>query len=106
MTRQTSLHIVASLFLAATVAHAQANWPQWRGPTGTGAAASDAAPPSEWSETKNVKWKVKLPGSGSSTPIVWEDKIFIQTAVPAGGTAAAAAAPTEAVPPPERRGEG
>ena len=96
MTRQTSLFIVASLFFAVTIARAQVNWPQWRGPARTGAAAPDAAPPSEWSESKNVKWKVKLPGSGSSTPIVWEDKIFIQTAVPAADKPAAAAAAGDA----------
>jgi outer membrane protein assembly factor BamB len=69
----------------AAVAAAGANdWPQWRGPTGTGSAAADAAPPTTWGETKNVKWKVKLPGEGSSTPIVWGDKVFIQAAIPTG----------------------
>lgn len=70
------------------------DWPQWRGPTTTGAASSDAKPPTEWSEQKNIKWKVKLPGSGTSTPIVVGDRVFIQSAVevgnaPAGPTAAA-----------------
>ncbi len=55
-------------------------WPQWRGPLATG-VAPEADPPLEWSETKNVKWKVKVPGSGTSTPIVWGDKVFILTAV-------------------------
>ena len=36
----------------------------------------------EWSETKNVKWKVKLPGFGTSTPIIWGDRVFVLTAVP------------------------
>jgi len=57
-------------------------WPAWRGPLGTGAAA-EANPPVEWSETKNVKWKVEIPGLGSSTPIVWGDTIYVLTAVPA-----------------------
>jgi outer membrane protein assembly factor BamB len=60
-----------------------ANWPAWRGPLNNG-SAPDATPPLEWSETKNVKWKVKLPGSGSATPIVWGDRIFIQAAVKSG----------------------
>ena len=51
-------------------AHAD-NWGHWRGPTGNGAADS-ASPPTEWSSTKNVKWKVELPGRGSSSPVVWE----------------------------------
>ena len=57
------------------------NWAHWRGPTGNGAAA-DATPPTEWSETKNVKWKVKIPGRGSGSPIVWGDQVFVVTAVP------------------------
>ncbi len=57
------------------------NWHQWRGPHATGAAASDANPPLTWSETENVRWKVAIPGMGHATPIVWEDKIFVQTAI-------------------------
>ncbi len=59
------------------------NWPQWRGPLATG-VAPNANPPLEWSEEKNIRWKTQLPGSGISTPIVWNDHIFITTAVPYG----------------------
>src|SRR5688572_19142477 len=62
---------------------AQQFWPRWRGPMATG-VAPNAAPPLEWSETKNVKWKVKIPGFGSSTPIIWGNKVFIMTAVSTG----------------------
>ena len=58
-------------------------WPQWRGPHATG-VSSTANPPLEWSETKNVKWKVEIPGRGSSSPIVWGDRVFVLTAVPVG----------------------
>jgi outer membrane protein assembly factor BamB len=58
-------------------------WPQWRGPMGTG-GAPDANPPVEWSESKNIRWKIALPGSGHSTPIVWGDRVFITAAVPNG----------------------
>ena len=58
-------------------------WPQWRGPLATGVAPL-ADPPVTWSETNHVKWKVKVPGSGSSTPIVWGDRVFIVTAIPTG----------------------
>ncbi|MEQ2008582.1 MAG: PQQ-binding-like beta-propeller repeat protein [Limisphaerales bacterium] len=74
---------------------ADRNWPQWRGPAANG-AAPHADPPTEWSETKNVKWKVKLPGSGSATPIIWGDRIFVLTAVPTGKKPGAAAAPAPA----------
>jgi outer membrane protein assembly factor BamB len=72
-------------FLAGDVEtrEAEENWPQWRGPFGTGAALN-ADPPIEWSETKNVRWKVALPGKGHSTPIVWGDRIFLTAAVPFG----------------------
>src|SRR5436309_3275985 len=62
---------------------AEANWPQWRGPLATG-AAPQAHPPTTWSETNNVRWKIKLPGNGTATPIVWGDQIFIQTAIATG----------------------
>ena len=52
----------------------------WRGPEATGVALS-GNPPIEWSETKNVKWKIEIPGKGHSTPIIWEDKLFITTAI-------------------------
>jgi len=58
-------------------------WPQWRGPHATGVSTT-ADPPLEWSETKNVRWKLEIPGRGSGTPIVWGDKVFVLTAVPAG----------------------
>jgi len=57
------------------------NWPQWRGPNNTGAALK-GNPPVEFSETKNLKWKLPIPGKGHATPIVWGDKIIVLTAVP------------------------
>ena len=67
------------------------DWPQWRGPLANGVAPA-ANPPTEWSESKNVKWKVKLAGSGSATPIVSGDSIYIQSAVPTGKKVATAVA--------------
>jgi outer membrane protein assembly factor BamB len=52
------------------------NWPNWRGP-GLNGVAGGKGYPVEWSSTKNVAWKVALPGKGASTPIVWEDRIFL-----------------------------
>jgi outer membrane protein assembly factor BamB len=59
------------------------NWPQWRGPLGTGVSPS-GNPPVEWSEDNNVRWKVELPGRGHSTPIIWGTRIFLTAAVPFG----------------------
>lgn len=77
--KTTTPLICAVSFIAFT---ASANWPTWRGPLHNG-SAPDANPPLEWSETKNVKWKVKLPGKGTATPVVWGDKVFILTAIAA-----------------------
>ena len=57
------------------------NWHHWRGPHATGAASVAANPPTTWSETENIRWKVSIPGTGHAAPIIWEDKIFIQTAI-------------------------
>ena len=80
------LSLAGSLAFAAVAAAASApdqNWPQWRGPLQTGVAPA-ANPPVTWSETNNVKWKVKIPGGGQATPIIWDNWVFIQTAIPTG----------------------
>ena len=59
------------------------NWPHWRGDSGNGVSAT-ATPPTEWSTTKNVKWKVVVPGLGSGSPVIWEDQVFVTTAVSTG----------------------
>lgn len=64
-------------------ADATAQWPQWRGPLANG-VAPQGSPPTSWSETENVKWKIKLPGSGAGTPIIWGNQIFIQAAIATG----------------------
>jgi len=69
--------------LAAPDPAAEKYWPQWRGPYATGVSQT-ADPPLEWSETKNVRWKIEIPGRGSASPVVWGDRIFLLTAVPVG----------------------
>jgi outer membrane protein assembly factor BamB len=58
------------------------DWTGWRGPRGDG--TTEDAPPVEWSEEKNVRWKVELTGAGLSTPIVSGERVFLTTAVPTG----------------------
>ena len=74
-----AIMILPGLCLAAEPA-ALANWPQFRGPLASG-VAPEGNPPAEWSEGDNVRWKVAIPGVGSSTPVVWGDKIFLLTAI-------------------------
>ncbi len=84
-----SMAAASLLAVAATPAAAQSDltagtgWPQWRGPLATGAAPA-GDPPSHWSETENVRWKVEIPGYGQASPIVWDDRVFVLTAIPAG----------------------
>ncbi|MBL9168445.1 MAG: PQQ-binding-like beta-propeller repeat protein [Verrucomicrobiales bacterium] len=65
------------------VADSTRHWPTWRGPLATG-VAPHADPPTTWSETSNVKWKIAVPGRGTASPVVWENQIFILTAIPTG----------------------
>jgi outer membrane protein assembly factor BamB len=58
-------------------------WPQWRGPSASG-VAEHANPPLEWSEEKNIRWKIEIPGRGYSSPIVWGEHLFVTTAIPTG----------------------
>jgi outer membrane protein assembly factor BamB len=91
---------LAGLLLAAPGAIANEalnHWPTWRGPLANG-LAPNANPPLEWSETRHLKWKVPIPGRGSATPIIWQDRIFIQTAIPAGQAPSPQAAATTPAP--------
>ena len=58
-------------------------WGQWRGPLDTG-VATRAKPPTEWNETTNIRWKVPVPGPGHSSPIVWNNRIYLTAAIPHG----------------------
>jgi outer membrane protein assembly factor BamB len=62
--------------LGSTAAARAENWPAWRGPRGDGTSAETGLP-TVWSPTQNIRWKVKLPGPGNSSPIVWGNKIVI-----------------------------
>lgn len=68
----------------ASLARAE-NWPEWRGP-GRQGHTSERNLPLTWSAKDNVKWKVKLPEASNSTPIIWEDKIFLTHAKKDGST--------------------
>lgn len=61
------------------------DWGHWRGPKGNG-VSTEATPPTEWSETKNVKWKVAIEGRGSGSPVVWGERVFVVTAVSTGSS--------------------
>jgi outer membrane protein assembly factor BamB len=82
------LVLVPGSSLVAQQQPAERFWGQWRGPRGNGVSTT-ANPPIEWSETKNIKWKVEVPGRGSASPVVWGDRVYLLTAVPVGVSASA-----------------
>lgn len=67
------------LALAALRAESNAaNWGRFRGPNGTG-VAEDKDIPTEFSPAKNVRWKVEIPGVGNSSPVIWGDRLFLES---------------------------
>ncbi|MCU0409200.1 MAG: PQQ-like beta-propeller repeat protein [Bacteroidales bacterium] len=58
------------------------NWPGWRGPNGDGTSAETSLPV-KWDSVTNVIWKTPVPGVGYSSPVVWKDRIFTCSALPA-----------------------
>lgn len=69
------------LLLDLMVLTVSADWPSFRGPNGSGLAPADAKPPVSWSTSKNVRWKVDLPGLSHSSPVVSEGRVYVLTAV-------------------------
>lgn len=57
------------------------NWPEFRGPTGQGHSKEHGLPV-EWSSTKNVAWKQSIPGQGWSSPVFFDERLYLTTAVP------------------------
>jgi outer membrane protein assembly factor BamB len=86
MSTRHSLLGTTVLFLAThciaqeTIDSRSQHWHQWRGPAANG-VAPNGDPPVTWSESENILWKVPIDGRGSSTPIIWGDKIFLVTAI-------------------------
>src|SRR5436190_10305532 len=72
--------ILCILFLLASpiLLAAETNWPMWRGPQGDGSSSEENIP-TRWNGKtgENIAWKVEIPGSGHSSPIVWGDRVFV-----------------------------
>ncbi len=84
MTRRTPVALLLLLLhLIALGPSAAANWPQWRGPNANG-VSPEGALPVRWSATENVAWMVPLRGLGVSSPIVWEDRVFLSSQIGRG----------------------
>ena len=80
MNRTYTLVLIFVLALTSFATRATAeNWPQWRGPSLNG-VSGETGVPINWSTTENVTWKLGLPAWSGSTPIIWEDRIFLNVA--------------------------
>jgi hypothetical protein len=79
---RNKLFISILTFLAAVnVQYSQAqNWPNWRGPNGDGTSIETNLP-TKWDSITNVDWKTAVPGKGYSSPVVWNDRLFLTTAI-------------------------
>ncbi len=76
----------AAFLLLIPLSHSAAgheNWPEFRGPTGQGLYAGKDLP-IDWSTAKNVRWQQAIPGKGWSSPILFDGRIYLTTAVPLG----------------------
>src|SRR3989442_1738179 len=71
---------LALITLLRTAAAVADNWPEWRGPQGTGICAEKNLP-TVWGTNQNIGWKTPLPEPGNSTPVVWRDRVFVSQAV-------------------------
>lgn len=78
-----SLLFGACIIASAATAVAAENWPGWRGPRGDG-TSEEAEVPVQWNgiSGENVAWKTPIPGVGHSSPIVWEDRVFVVSCLP------------------------
>jgi outer membrane protein assembly factor BamB len=59
------------------------DWPQWRGPAGSG-SSNETRLPERWTNTENIAWKARLGGLGVSSPIVWGDRVIVTSQAGAG----------------------
>lgn len=71
--------LVVVILASGRVAFAD-QWPQFRGPSNAGVIAAEVLP-SEWSTDKHIEWKVDIPGTGWSCPIIWGDRVFVTSAI-------------------------
>jgi outer membrane protein assembly factor BamB len=71
--------VIAAFFTSVGVSLTADTWPHWRGPSMDG-VSTEKGLPTTWSPTANVAWKLPLPAFSGSTPIIWNDTIFLNVA--------------------------
>ncbi|MEX2174667.1 MAG: PQQ-binding-like beta-propeller repeat protein [Pirellulaceae bacterium] len=81
MTRLLSIFLCCAIFAPSFAAEPSTEqWPGWRGPRGDGTSL-EAGLPTHWNGVsgENIAWKTAIPGSGHSSPIVWQERVFVAT---------------------------
>lgn len=76
MSRRISLSVALLTLTTMTLAD---NWPQWRGPQLNG-VSTEKNLPVQWDQQTNVTWKLEMPAWSGSTPIIWQNRIFLNVA--------------------------
>jgi outer membrane protein assembly factor BamB len=74
--------VIACLFFSNSNGWSE-NWPRFRGPTGQG-ISSETGLPTQWSAEENIAWKTPIPGEGWSSPVVFDDRVFVTSATDDG----------------------
>jgi outer membrane protein assembly factor BamB len=77
MHRRVMITATIALTLILASSSVRGDWTRFRGPNGSGISSSNEVTPTTWSESENLRWKVPLPGPGSSSPIVVRDRVFV-----------------------------
>ena len=83
MRRPLAILSIALLLASHLEGAGPSEWPQFRGPAGSG-VADESSLPERWSKTENIAWAIDIPGRGWSSPIVWRDRVFVTSAISPG----------------------
>jgi outer membrane protein assembly factor BamB len=79
--QNTRLRVFAVGIICLGISSYAENWPGWRGPRGDGTSIEKELP-TQWGAGKNILWKTEIPGIGHSSPVVWDNYVFLTTALP------------------------
>jgi outer membrane protein assembly factor BamB len=79
--KRLSILLLATACAVIAEGPARANWPAWRGDAAGSGISTERRLPTEWSPTKNVRWRVELPDRGNSSPVVWGHRVFVTQAI-------------------------
>ena len=77
--RRRNLVLLTTVFLFTFTTASAENWPQWRGPNLNGTSGEKNLP-WKWSVEENIAWKLALPSWSGSTPVIWNDRLFLNVA--------------------------